>query len=113
MIGPRLQPWQVAYAPAAEERVWLAREFDKPTGWSVDPHVPKRTCLGCGHSTAGNRWYVMCHGWGVEAWRGLEAAFADPSSGLRTEVFRLSWAEVARLRASEGVQTELFAGAAS
>lgn len=109
MTGPKLREWQIAHTPTEEERVWLAREFDKPEFYQTDVHVPTRTCLGCGHSTRRGEWYVQCQSWGVEAWRGTEAYHADPSRGLRTEVFRLSWAEVARLRAAEGVQQELFA----
>jgi hypothetical protein len=105
MIGPKLQGWQQPYVPAQEERAWLAREFEKPAGWHRDPHYPTRTCLGCGHSTS-ERWYVQCQGWGVEAWRtyGREP---DADSAIYTECFRLSWAEVARLWAAEGIQQEL------
>lgn len=111
MIGPKLQHWQRPHVPTEEERAMLARGFDKPAGWSNDPHLPERSCLGCGHS-ASDGWYVQCHSWGVEAWR-TYGRKPDPGSPIYTETFRLSWAEVARLRSADGVQQEMFAEVAS
>ena len=98
MSGPKLQPYQSEATPTAEQRAWLAREL------ADGRHVPTRTCLGCGHSGP-DRWYVMCHGWGVAAWRSTSA----PDEEFHTEEFRLSWAEVARLAAAEGVQAAIVA----
>lgn len=62
------------------------------------PHLPQRTCLGCGGSIlpADSEWdYAQCQSWGVE--------LSGRGSENRWPVYHLSWSEVARI-AKGGVQ---------